>query len=176
VSPAGVAIRNGQPNQDQGVDEDDGVVDGLGNNMVWYSPGNFLPEYDGLWVFEISFTPHPVNGLPTFVGFALLGYTTFPPPVISQWRYRAYDDAGTDFTGDIAVDRIYLPPSTPYFSTEGDRFVGLYNSEGIRKVLIFSSRFDHLQFGWAIPEPGVTALCGLSASFLLCRRRRDSAR
>ena len=174
LSPPGVAIRNGQPNRDQGVDEDDGTVNGLGNNMVWRTSGNILPDYGVPWEIEISFAPDPVRGYPTYVGFALLGYSTLSPPATPYDLYRGYDGTGNDFTGEVRIDTVRLPSNTPYYSTAGDQFVGMYSDQGISKVILSPMRFDHLQFGWAIPEPGTFSLAGLSAALLLARRRRVS--
>ena len=172
LSPPGVAIRNGQPDEDQGVDEDDGLIDGLGRNMIWYSPGNFLPDYGVPWLFEINFTRDSVRGYPTYVGFALVGYSTLPPGAMPYSLYRGYDSEGNDVTGDVKIDRINLPIGTPYYSTDGDLFVGMYDDQGISKVIIGAGRFDHLQFGWAVPEPGTVTLSGLAVVLLLKRRRR----
>ncbi len=173
LSPPGVAIRNGQPDEDQGVDEDDGLIDGLGRNMIWYSPGNFLPDYGVPWLFEINFTRDSVRGYPTYVGFALVGYSNLPPGAMPYSLYRGYDSEGNDVTGDVKIDRINLPIGTPYYSTAGDLFVGMYNDQGISRVIIGAAgRFDHLQFGWAVPEPGTVTLSGLAVVLLLKRRRR----
>ncbi len=172
LSPPGVAIRSGEPRQDRGVDEDDGVVDGLGDNTVWRTSGNILPDYGVPWEIEISFVRDPVRGYPTYVGFALLGYSTLPPPATPYKLYRGYDGSGDDFTGDVRIDALRLPSNTPYYSTAGDQFVGMYNDQGISKVILSPMRFDHLQFGWAVPEPGTATLSGLAAVLLLARRRR----
>ena len=171
LSPPGVAISGGVARNTQGVDEDDGILDGLGRCTAWESTGNFLSDYGVPWVFEINFTPDPVKGYPTYIGFALLGYFTHPTAMPQQY-YRGYDETGNNFTGDVGVPLIRLPSDTPFYSSEGDQFVGMYNSAGISKVVIGAGRFDHLQFGWAVPEPGILTLSSLAAVLLLARRSR----
>ena len=121
---------------------------------------------------ELTFTPDPERGYPTFAGLALLGFTTLPAGFESNSYLRAYDAAGSDITGDIQIPTIHLPSATPYFSTAGDQFIGVHSDGGISKILIGAGRIDHLQFGWAVPEAGTLTLSGLSAVLLLARRRR----
>jgi len=65
------------------------------------------------------------------------------------------------------------PPSFP-----GDprqhRFFGIYAPQGITRLDITNVRqIDHLQYGYAIPEPATTALAlGGLALFIGCRRKQ----
>ena len=160
--------------RDQGVDEDDDL-DGRGFNRVWSARGQYLPGLGVPWLHESTFTPDPVKGYPTYVGFALLGFNIFPDEMPMR-LYRGYDGAGTDFTGDVRISVLNLPSGTSEASTAGDQFAGMYNDQGISKVIIggAAGRFDHLQFGWAIPEPGTAMLSGLAATLLVARRRRGT--
>ena len=174
VTPPGVAMSTGAILRDQGVDEDDGIVDGLGLNRVWSARGQYLPDFGVPWLHEIKFTPDPIKGYPTYVGFALLGFNIFPGEMPVR-LYRGYDGTGADFTGDVRINVIYLPSGTTDASTGGDQFAGMYSDHGISRVIIggAAGRFDHLQFGWAIPEPGTVTLAGFVAALLLSRRRAE---
>ena len=168
----GVSVPGGQIVNDQGVDADDGSLDGFGRNYVYDWRGQVVPEYGPPWTFEINFTPDPEKGYPLYAGLALLGFSELPANLPSFYHFRAFDAAGVDLTGDIKVPGIHLPPSTDYYSSAGDQFIGIYSSSGISRILLGAGRFDHLQFGWAVPEPGIFTLSGLAAVLLLARRRR----
>jgi hypothetical protein len=130
-----------------------------------------IPEYGPQWSTEISFTPTAEQGYPNYAGLALLGYTTLPLDAAAYRLFRAYDGQGNDITGDVRIDLIHLPTSTPLFSTLGDQFVGIYSDNGISKILLSSSRFDHLQYGYTIPEAGVPTLTAIAGLLLLNHRR-----
>ena len=50
LTPPGVAIRSGAIVRDQGVDEDDSVVDGHGSGRVWHALGRYLSDYGVPWL------------------------------------------------------------------------------------------------------------------------------
>ena len=168
----GVNAPGGRIVNDQGVDEDDGSLDGIGHNYVWHWNGEFVPDYGTPWTFEISFAPDPEKGFPLYAGLALLGFSTLPENQPSFYSFRAIDATGQELTETLRILQTHLPPSTDYFSTGGDQFIGIHSDRGISKILIGAGRFDHLQFGWAVPEPGTVTLSGLAAVLLLARRRR----
>jgi hypothetical protein len=172
LNTPGVSVRNGAIGGAQGVDEDDGVLDDRGISQVWLSNRFVIPEYGSPWVIEISFTPTPDQGYPKYAGLALLGFTSLPPDAEAVFLFRAYDGLGNDITGDKQIDLVHLPPGTPLLSTQGDQFVGLYSDNGISKILLAAGKFDHLQYGYSIPESGVTTFTALTGFLLLSRRRR----
>jgi hypothetical protein len=174
LNTPGVSVRNGKVIEGQGVDEDDGVLDNLGVNHVWYANGGTLPEYGNSWTMEINFTPAPEQGYPTYAGLALLGYTTIPQSQ-AAFLFRAYDGLGNDVTGDVRIDAVHLPAGTSIFSTLGDQFIGIHSDNGISKILVATGRFDHLQYGYAIPEAGVVEFTVLTGFLLLSRRQRTTA-
>ncbi len=177
LNTPGVAIsNNGRILRDRSVDEDDGTLDVMGTGSVWVATQGYVPELGEPWFHEITFSPDTERGYPTYVGFALLGYSK-PPQAMVQRLYRGYDGAGTDFTGIVAFDVPHLPAGTLFYSTVGDQFAGIYNDQGISRVIIggFARTLDHLQYGWAIPEPGTVTLTGAAVALLLAQRRRDKS-
>ena len=178
LNTPGVSGRYSGIYHEAGVDEDDGAVDGRGNNYALHGSGIiYVDESDASeWFLELSFTPDPRHGHPTYVGLALLGFTVYPPQFESYFLFRAYDSAGAILApGNIRVDRVRLPANTPSLSTAGDQFIGIYSDTGISRILVSAGKIDHLQYGWAIPEPGTVTLGGLAAALLLARRRRVTA-
>ena len=172
-----VTSRGGAPSfRDHGVDEDDGAVDGFGYNTVWHHLPLF-PDPLAPWTFDITFQPDAAGDYPKYAGFALLGST---PPTIplgagySLWW--AFDPEGNPLSPE-PLRVITLPlEGNHYNNTRADQFVGLYNEAGIGKILIGRiPTLDHLQYGWAIPEPTVTVLGGAVAALALWRRRREQA-
>jgi len=171
-----VTIRGGHASpQDHGVDEEDGTVDGLGYSTVWrhvpLSPDPLEP-----WNFEITFQPNENGDFPKYAGFALLGSTRPPGAGAFYSLWWAFDAEGNALTPEpLRVDILALEDSH-YFNTKADQFVGLYNEAGIGRILIDrTSTFDHLQYGWVIPEPGVLTLALVTAIAVMGRRRRVQA-
>jgi hypothetical protein len=86
--------------------------------------------------------------------------------------FRAYDGASNDVTDDMHIDLVHLPPGTSIFSALGDQFIGISSENGISRILLGAGSFDHLQYGYSIPESGVTTLTALTGFLLLSHRRR----
>jgi hypothetical protein len=170
----GLSIRGGYSDlTDHGVDEDDGAVDGWGQNGVW----RYLPLVNNPidpWTFEITFQPNEAGEYPTYAGLALVGCTTISVPlgtVYSLWR--AFDPHGNPLSPEpLRVDRLPLKDHH-YYNTKADQFVGLYNEGGIGKIFVGRQAIlDHVQHGWAIPEPSSVAFVAGSGALLVLRRRR----
>jgi hypothetical protein len=49
-------------------------------------------------------------------------------------------------------------------STEGDQFVGIYPDNGISKLLLGPTPFDHLQYGYSIPEASAVMFIGIAGA------------
>lgn len=64
LNTPGVSINYGNPDQDQGVDEDDGVVDGMSRNWVWATIGTNFEERGQQWSTEIKFAQDSLQGYP----------------------------------------------------------------------------------------------------------------
>ena len=173
LNTPGVSIRSGWPVRGvRGVDEDDGAVDGRGENGGWQSGFDYLPEYGDDYFLEITFSPAGARGLPTYAGLAMVGFIASNLNLTLYRHISAYDTTGNSFTGEVQISYAIQPVTTPYFSTVDDKFIGFYHSGGISKIIVGIGIIDHLQYGWAIPEPGTITLSGLAAALLLTRRRR----
>ena len=169
---AGVSVTTGTIAGGQGVDEDDGGVDGIGFNRVWFTntgaPG--LPSPFGI---EMKFSADDKGRYPNYVGFALLGYNQISLATEYYQFYQFFDPDGNSLTPDPLSSLVpRVPDDTPTSSSIGDRFVGAWSETGIARVIIgATNRFDHLQFGYSIPEPETSALTA-GMMLLLARRRR----
>ena len=169
----GVSVTTGAITAGPGVDEDDGGIDGYGFNHIWFTntgaPG--LPSPFGI---EIKFTADEQGRYPNYVGFALLGFNLQSLPDYTQF-YQFFGPDGKSLT-DTPLNSVVprLPDGTDSSSTLGDRFVGAWSDTGIARVIVgATNRFDHLQFGYSIPEPGQAALVTWVALQLAARRRRN---
>lgn len=171
LNTPGVRMRHGLPDEDQGVDEDDGVFDGMSRNWVWSNDNITFSEAGHVWAHEINFDRDAERDYPRYVGLAMLSFSTFPVGFSDGYRLMAFDADGNAL--DLFVEAIHLPPSTPYFSTAGTQFIGFHSDDGISRILFSGRILDHLQYGWAVPEPDAAILTGLPAFLLLARRRRS---
>ncbi len=173
LNTPGVSIAGGFPARFPGVDGDDGVLDNRSNGLIWRTHGGSLPEYGDVWSTEIKFESSEEQGYPKYAGLVLPGFSTLSEGFDSYDLFRAYDGLGNDVTGDIRVKMVRLPPSTPSTSTLGNQFIGIYSDNGISKVLLAGTALDHLQYGYAIPEPGSALMLATAGSLVLLRRQRD---
>lgn len=160
TSPGSVSKGKGRT-----VDEDDGIRDG---------------KYTGGYVWtgsqpEFRFSPTPQGKLPEYVGFALLGGNVVSLGVGMEIysKILAYDNAGQEITDGqwlVLQPRI---PILPFTSSLADRFAGIYYPGGISRIVsVNDTAIDHLQYGYAIPEPGGSWLLAIVSTLALHRRRR----
>ena len=173
VSPPYVSLTTGHAVFAQGVDEDDGRLDNEGLDYVWYNT-TAVPGAGAPWTHEIIFSPTPSGLFPLFAGFVLPGFTRESLMLDVIRLYQFFDANGNSLSPDpLSMMAPKVPDNTPEASTLGDRFVGAYSELGISRVLLGATvRFDHLQYGYSIPEPGTAGLLALTGMALLRRRRR----
>lgn len=159
VTITGGAVLNPSSITDS-VDADDGAVDGHGSaGHSWFNSG-------GSSGITFTFNSTVLGALPTHVGIVWtdgVGAATF----------EAWDQNGVSLgtlTGSHA-DGVFTG------TTAEDRFYGMVHAGGISKVKIKGAsgglEVDHLQFGYAVPEPAT--LFGLSGALLLLRRRKQTS-
>ncbi len=140
------------------VDADDGLIDGSGTNGRSF----FAPGFPGI---SFSFNAVVLGGLPTRAGIV---WTDGQNPIF----FEAFNAAG-DSLGHIGTSHA---DGSGNGGTAEDRFYGIINDGGISRIYITSSlaggiEVDHLQYGKAVPEPGVVSLIALGAGTLMLRRR-----
>lgn len=168
----GLAHRAGKPNRTWSVDGDDGLLgDFLGSGGDTWTTQN-VSNGQQLGSMEFRFTPDAEGRYPTFVGFV----------VTEPFIYTRDVEFGTStLTGPESSDNSFDPLTwIPRLSFPGDtrthRFFGIEVESGITRLNIRNvAQIDHLQYGYAIPEPSVIGLllpCGLMA----LRRHRQQGR
>jgi hypothetical protein len=120
-------------------------------------------------MMEFRFELHDLGRYPAYVGF-----------VVTEANNPFADvEFGTaTLTGPEGPDRSYDPLDwTPRLDgfpgdTRTHRFFGVYAESGITRLYIRNvAQMDHLQYGYAIPEPGVGSLALLGGLLGLVRRR-----
>jgi hypothetical protein len=153
----------------RGVDGDDGVIDGvvnLGDSWTTIDSSSFSVSR----FKRFDFVPDALGRLPSYVGIVVTEVRTLSDDVDAGVRNAA---------GEFLFSNGEFDP-LEWFTEEGSlrgdasthRFIGFYAEEGISTFLINNvSQVDHLQHGYAIPEPS-TALLTLLALPLLGRRKR----
>ena len=146
------------------VDEDDGIKDGR------YTGGYVWTSSD----LRFNFSANDQGKLPEFVGGVFLGGNPATTGVDIYSEISAYDSSGLEITEGLwRVLQPRVAPGTPVTSSIADRFTGIYYPGGISGVFFrYNTLLDHLQYGYAIPEPAATLLlAGVAVSTLLRRRR-----
>jgi hypothetical protein len=162
----------GQTTTRQGVDEDDGRLDSRNTGWVFYS-SHTVPGTDAFYFNEITFSPNETGQYPRYVGFALLGFIPESLIEIGIKYWLFFDSGGVPFTdGPQSYEMPRYSDNLPDAFTGGTRFVGIASDRGISRVLISAPTYDHLQYGWTIPEPGSAGLAVAGLLAAGCRRRR----
>jgi len=152
------------PGDRRSVDADDGVLDGRGENGGTWSAG------DGE-ILELSFDPNEENSLPAYVG------------IVMTKTARAFERISVSTLGEANLTRLHFDLTPLFkksnanfvFDSSEAQFVGFYAPEGIISVTFESARFfDHLQYGYAVPEPGGAMLACVGFTLLVAHRRRPT--
>jgi hypothetical protein len=147
------------------VDEDDGVIDGVGAGVSFVATaGVRCPN-----VFDFEFAPDFGGRYPTFIGFVVVGSVRMIDDEGNfsyQLNTSLFDVEGNEITDGRIIE---FPEQFIGFDATTHRFVGFRSDVGIARLMTTGSRIDHLQFG--IPEPQSALLVILGAALLLVRRR-----
>jgi hypothetical protein len=158
VNTPGLAMTSGFLLDGSSVDEDDGVLgNGTDNDFgfVYYAAGN-------THTIRAEFSRDSEGRFPTCAGWVM---DTLDQ---SDATFAAYDPSGN------------LLASYNYILQWGEfQFVGVYAPQGIGAIASdFNQRLyvDHVQYGYAIPEPGTALLTATAALAAASRRRRAPAR
>ncbi|REK09848.1 MAG: PEP-CTERM sorting domain-containing protein [Planctomycetota bacterium] len=154
LNTPGLSAINGSVREPSGltdsVDGDDGVIDGSGNagHNYFVRPGSTGVTF--------VFSPDPFGKLPNYAGLvATDGYGQNGAPANTVEFYGPGDELLGTLSNpyqDFNVD-----------TTDDDRFMGIYHSEGVSKMRIFNlgtgsttMESDHITYG--VPEPSSLAL------------------
>jgi len=155
--------------QTDSVDEDDGILNGLGSaGHSYYVSGNKV---------EFTFDKSVLGWLPTHAGFAWTD-VGFSDLVLGfdQVLFEAFDGAGVSIgtSGWLLVG-----DGNTTGETAEDIFFGANHAAGIAKISLTSKfstdwEVDHLQYGYQpVPEPASLAVLTLGALGLLRRRKKS---
>lgn len=154
-----------------GVDEEDGRLDGAARfgNLI-RGPSSISAPIQ----FDIRFALDPDGRHPLYAGLALVGAVQAQPGVESYSLFSAWDGNGEPVsTQPFRIEDIQFTGNPGPKSTIGDQFFGIYSDAGISRIVIQRKIYiDHIQYGWAIPEPGTAVLVLAAGGLVLLRRRR----
>jgi|688.fasta_scaffold373563_2 hypothetical protein len=152
------------------VDADDGLVGDLigRGGDAWTTRNVALSQPMGSMDFR--FERDSAGRLPTYVGFVV----TEPDSYFLMFEVSMKTPGDLyNWFGELTYDpRSWTPNSFPG-DTRAHRFFGLYLETGIESLYIHNViSIDHLQYGYAIPEPTTLGLlaAGIAAGWF--RRRR----
>ena len=154
----------------KGVDGDDGAVDGMTfAGDTWITISNIT--FGLISQHSFNFTADNQGRFPTYVGLVVTDVSDFDNTV----------DIGAIGLDGFPIGALLeqfdpeewsVPVDTPIGSPLRQRFIGLHSTEGISRLFISNvHQIDHLQYGYAIPEPS-TAVFLLAVLGLLRRRRQ----
>jgi hypothetical protein len=144
-------------NDRHGVDEDDGLIDGYGRSNSLVRDGANVPRF--------VFSPNAAGEYPRYFG-----------AVEVESRSSGRGNAG--LVNPVDGDPYNFTTVVPAYGSPGSNvpyaygaFFGIYDSRGIREILINSNYLDHVHVGWVIPEPSSAVACATLAALSLRRRR-----
>ena len=159
VNTPGLAMALGIMSTAASVDEDDGILGNVEDDVgrIWYA-GSGGPSNTA----RAEFTPDASGNYPTYAGWVMDTYDR------DDAYFEAFDPAGN------------LVASYRNILEWGEwQFVGVYAPQGISAIqsrFNANTVFDHVQYGYAIPEPGTALLTATAALAAASRRRRAPAR
>lgn len=150
------------------VDGDDGTIDGISNGL-----GAFVSLRPVAPFHLFEFTPDEFGRFPTFVGIVVTREFELS---LATDTYSALSGSGANLprSRGFFVDDL-VSVSNEVGNVEHARFIGLYWSEGISVFGVTrAAQLDHLQYSYAVPEPGAILLVCLAALAALLHRRRGN--
>lgn len=168
VDSPGMTVKTVSPlRRAHSVDADDGL------------DGDFMGFGGDAWETrnggnDFTFEADLFGRFPTFVGFVITLPESFTDP--SDFPEISFIDPSGD--GPEVLEEIRLDTRDWDGDFIGDtrrhRFFGVFHEAGIQSLTFDRDvdQIDHLQYGYAIPEPGSGILLFTSAMGLLLRRRR----
>jgi hypothetical protein len=158
VNTTGLAMALGTMSTAASVDEDDGILGNVEDDVgrIWYA-GSGGPSNTA----RAEFSPDASGNYPTYAGWVMDTYDQ------ADAYFEAFDPDGN------------LVASYRNILEWGEwQFVGVYAPQGISAIqsrFNANTVFDHVQYGYAIPEPGTALLTATAALAAASRRRRTPA-
>ncbi len=151
------------------VDGDDGLIDFQGFLGDSWKTTN-INTNTGSSRASFEFLPNDDGIYPSYVGIVITLARDFDRAVELSFR----DPSGNNRFADTDLydpkDWVPIPLTTD--DTRTHRFIGAYHEDGIARLSLFNvSQVDHLQYGYAIPEPSTSFLIGTSLIPFLRRKR-----
>jgi hypothetical protein len=159
VNTPGLAMALGTMSTAASVDEDDGILGNVEDDVgrIWYAGSGGLSN-----TARAEFTPDASGNYPTYAGWVMDTYDQ------ADAYFEAFDPDGN------------LVASYRNILEWGEwQFVGVYAPQGISAIqsrFNANTVFDHVQYGYAIPEPSTALLTATAALAAASRRRREPAR
>ena len=155
----------------RGVDGDDGLIDGetfAGDS--WFTVFRFGGGADDRHSFD--FAPDSEGRYPTYVGLVVTEVDEFDTTVDFSSR-DPFNVPIPDLVEGFDPNEWTVPVDTLIGSPLRQRFIGFHSSDGISRFIVNNARqIDHLQYGYAIPEPSSGALFLLAGLNILRGRKR----
>ena len=150
------------------VDGDDGDLDfqgNLGDSWITLQTGFGQRSF-----FDFEFLPNADGQYPLFVGFVITEVADIDDDV----DIGVYGEAGRNLASDAEFDpRDWYESGDLRGEVQTHRFIGFYAEEGIHRIRGSNTRqVDHLQYGYAIPEPSSISLSFFASLTLLLIRKR----
>ena len=148
------------------VDGDDGVIDGISKSFGAFASNLPIPAFH---IF--NFVPDEFGRYPNFVGIAVTHEFNLRNPIDS---FSAISGSGGNLPNsqDFLVADL-VGASGDLGNVEHAPFVGLYWSEGISRFAVSRAlQVDHLQYSYAVPEPGVALFGAWFVLYWFRRRKR----
>ena len=154
----------------KGVDGDDGLVDGFTfAGDTWITLRRFGGGVDSRHSFD--FGADNQGRFPTYIGLVVTDVANFNNTV----DFALWDSIGVSLDFDLEEfdpELWTVPVDTPIGSPLRQRFIGYHVPQGISQLVLNNvHQLDHLQYGYAIPEPS-SALMILAGLGLIGRRKR----
>jgi hypothetical protein len=154
------------PGRVASVDGDDGLLDfegDQGDSWITTQNASGLRSF-----FEFEFEPNEDGHYPLFVGIVV----TEVADIFEEVAFGVFGESGLNLATSAEFDPRLWFDMNLRGDVETHRFIGFYAEEGIRRFRARNTlQVDHLQYGYAIPEPSVAALVALTA-FALHQRQR----
>lgn len=122
-----------------------------------------------------EFLPNTDSIYPKYVGIVITAADDLRRAVELSFRDLDGNNLFADTDLYDPMDWVPFPQTAEDTRTpRTHRFIGAYHEDGIARLSLSNvSQVDHLQYGYAIPEPA-TAFLALTALFPLLRRKRLS--